>query len=246
MVTRNRRELAERAVHCFLEQTWPRKELVIVDDGAQDYEPMLARYRSTADIHYHRVAHVEGRRLGTLRNLSIEVSSGTWCMQWDDDEWYHPHRIVTQFEALGANHSSALRWTLMHVNSSRFGDLVYRADAGTATPGTILFHRDVARYPNLARGEDSAFMRLAQQRGGLSVLGRQQSHLFVRCFHGSNTWDEHHFLRRLRRRPVDWPSWMWSMWWHGDPRRHRAFRLSPDERATACAAQRSGRDVHDR
>ena len=233
MVTRDRVELAEHAVACFAGQTWPSRELVIIDDGCVDYGPMLEPYLPRARIRYLRIAHTQGQTLGALRNLSIDESSGTWCLQWDDDEWYHPDRIAVQFAALGTNLASALRWTLMEVNSPRHGQLVFRADAGTATPGTLMFRRDLARYPNLARGEDSVFMLDVRRRGGLSVLGREQAHLFVRRFHGANTWDERHFLRRLHRRPADWPSWAWSMWWCRDPRRHRAFRLSPGELATA-------------
>ncbi len=229
MVTRDRPELARRALHCFAQQTWANKELVIVDDGATDYVSLV--YDLTVQGLQVRYEQIESRpdvRLGGLRNLTLELARGAWCIQWDDDEWYHPQRIEHQMKASEGVAGVALRWTLMHVESARLGILDYRADTGVATPGTILHHRDAARYPNLARGEDAAFLREVRRVGGLRVLGREYSHLFVRCFHGANTWEEQHFLARLHRRPVDWWSYASAAVRH-DVRRHRAFSLAPRE-----------------
>jgi glycosyltransferase involved in cell wall biosynthesis len=239
MVTRNRAALSQQAVDCFAAQTWPCRELVIIDDGEQDYTPFLEPYvRDGHAIRYLRRREDPSLRLGALRNASIDAALGPWCMQWDDDEWYHPERISTQMAAVGDAAGVALRWTLVSVGSARHGDLVFRADAGIATPGTILHRRDAARYPNLGRGEDSAFLRDVRSAGGLNVLGRDASHLFVRCFHGSNTWSEDHFLRRLHRRPVDWPTYAMARWWYRDLHHHRAFTLDARESESIASLQR--------
>ena len=236
MVTRNRRDLAQRAVACFAAQTWRHRHLVIVDDGDEDYTPMLAPFIAAGhQISYHRMTPEPGVFLGALRNRAIELSPGDVCIQWDDDEWYHPDRVAIQVEHLGDGVAVALRWTLMEVTSSEHGQLVFRADSGIATPGTVLHRRDAARYPNLARGEDGVFLRDLRIAGSVRVLGHECSHLFVRCFHGTNTWDERHFLRRLHRRPVDWPSYANAVWLHRDVRRHRAFKLDEREVATVDA-----------
>jgi len=237
MVTRDRRSISERAVHCFVRQTWTDRELVIVDDGDEDYGPMVAPYIAAgARIRYCRVENDPSVHLGGLRNLSLDLAAGQWCIQWDDDEWYGSERIERQMAAVARTGAgSALRWTLMEVSSPTRGDLVFRADAGFATPGTVLHRRDAARYPNLARSEDAIFLRALRESGDVSVLGPDAAHLFVRCFHGGNTWNEAHFLRRLHRRPADWPSYATSRWIHRDLRRHRAFALTAAEAATVDA-----------
>ena len=238
MVTRDRPHLAERAVHCFARQTWQCRELVIIDDGDVDYSAMLAPFQAAgALIRYVRIVSRPDVLLGELRNLAIDAADGEWCLQWDDDEWYDVERIAVQMAHRGDHAAVALRWTLMSVESAEHGRLAFRADAGIATPGTVLHRRDAARYPNLRRGEDSAVLRQLRAHG-LVVLGSEWSHLFVRCFHGDNTWDEAHFLQRLRRRPVDWPSYAAARWWHRDLRRHRAFRLNVDEQACLAALDR--------
>jgi hypothetical protein len=126
--------------------------------------------------------------------------------------------------------ASALKWTLMHVRENSDESLTFRGDSGIATPGTLMFRKGDVRYPHLARNEDGIFLRDVKNNHGLVVLDENYSHLFIRVFHGSNTWEKDHFLARLHRRAIDWPSWVWSRWIMSDVTRHRAFKLSSREK----------------
>lgn len=239
MVTANRPHFVRRAIALFEAQTHQNRELVIIDDGEIDLTPIIASSSVSHLIRYFHLSSESRLSLGELRNKSIAVADGEWCIQWDDDEWYHPSRIAEQLaEAKNTKTgSSALKWTLMHIDdSSILGTKLFRVDTGIATPGTLLFRRDAgATYRPLARNEDGFFMRDVKNRVGLTSLDESSSHLFVRVFHGANTWDVDHFLRRLRRRPADWPSWIASRFVKGDITQHRAFKLKPEEQATAEA-----------
>ena len=233
MVTADRMELARRAVACFINQQHANRELVVVDDGTQDYRPMLRAAEAFASVKHVKLPSSNRRTLGELRNVAIEAANGDWCIQWDDDEWYHPDRIGRQLAAALASGvgASALRWTLMHVPTAD-GVLRFRSSTGIATPGTILFRRGEERYPPLARNEDGVFLRDVRRHHGLAVLDREAAHLFVRVFHGANTWDERHFRRRLWRTPSDALRYGLARVVYGDVSRHAAFRLTPSERAT--------------
>lgn len=233
MVTADRPYLAERAIWCFSQQSHPNRELVIVDDGTTDYSAIIDSSGSRGRIRYVRLPP-RGESLGELRNRSIEEAHGSWIIQWDDDEWYHPRRIEIQLEAarrsgMGA---SALRSTLMRIDSDDGDHLEFRSDSGIATPGTIMFERGPDRYPALRRNEDGIFLRSIRRRVGVAVLGTEFSHLFVRIHHGRNTWNREHFLRKLHRTPSRWPSWMWANHVRGDVRKMRCFRLTSDEVST--------------
>jgi glycosyltransferase involved in cell wall biosynthesis len=231
MVTRNRARFAARALRCLAAQTWRPIELIVVDDGDEDYSTMLAAYRDAFPIRYLRDRPVPGRRLGGLRNMALDAARGELCAQWDDDEWYHPERLAVQARACldGDVAASVLDWTLMHVDTPQMADLPYRADAGHGTPGTIVHRRTAVRYPNLARGEDDVFLESIGRRGRIARLGAEHSHLFIRCFHGGNTWDDGHFRRRLRRTPLAAAHYVWARL-RGDLRRHPQLRLTPRER----------------
>lgn len=233
MVTANRVDIARIAIECFLEQTWPNKELVIIDDGDEDYSHMIAEFDCSDSVKYIKLEPASPRlSLGELRNFSIDKAQGDWCVQWDDDEWYHPERLALQYDAavqagVGA---SALKWTLMHVKQDSDESLTFRGDSGIATPGTLMFRKGGVRYPHVARNEDGIFLRDVKASHGLVVLDEDYSHLFIRVFHGANTWEKDHFLARLHRRVVDWPSWAWSRWIVSDVTAHRAFKLTSQEK----------------
>ncbi|MEI8287755.1 MAG: glycosyltransferase, partial [Actinomycetes bacterium] len=242
MVTANRADIARVAIECFSEQTWSNKELVIIDDGEEDYSDMIASFDCADRVRYIKLQPANPRlSLGELRNLSIDEAHGEWCVQWDDDEWYHPERLAIQLDAavsadVGA---SALKWTLMHVKDNSDLSLTFRGDSGIATPGTLMFRKGDVRYPHLARNEDGIFLREVKDSHGLVVLDENYSHLFIRVFHGSNTWEKDHFLARLHRRAVDWPSWVWSHWIMSDVTKHRAFKLSSREKDSLQQMNRS-------
>jgi glycosyltransferase involved in cell wall biosynthesis len=234
MVTRDRTRLARRALRCLAAQDWPALELVVVDDGDADYAGVLAELPTRIRVRYVKERPQPGRFLGALRNLALEHAEGELCLQWDDDEWYHPARVRTQVEALGSGVAVVLDWTLMHLDLPGWTEVAYRADAAGGTPGTVLHRRSGARYPNWKKGEDTRFLALLAARGEIVRLGADASHLFIRCFHGDNTWQATHFFARLRRTPRAALSWAAAQL-RGDLRTHRHFRLDERERAAlAC------------
>lgn len=77
--TRERPEQLERALECFMAQTYPRRELVVVhrtDDPAT--REVLARYAHEPTIVSVLIRPEEQRSLGDLRNRSIEASRGEY------------------------------------------------------------------------------------------------------------------------------------------------------------------------
>jgi len=245
MVTRNRADLARRAVECFERQSWPSKELVIIDDGEQDYGPMLEPYRANNTIHYHRVPDEADVFLGGLRNASLDKANGEYWMQWDDDEWYDPSRIETQMRAILDNDwaGCTLRYTLMHLDDPTHIENPYRTSLAFGTPGTICHARTDVRYPNMRKGEDSVFLRNLKKEGKIGVLGQDQSHLFVRCFHGQNTWEQTHFTERLHKGPMNMLRYFWANTIKGDLHAHPFFQLSAAEQKTTREFLQASREL---
>jgi len=95
MPTRGRPQFAQRALECFLSQTWPEKELAILDDADN---PSFPDGIAGEGIYYERLK----RRLsiGAKRNLCCSRASGDVLMHWDDDDWSSPERMADQVERL--------------------------------------------------------------------------------------------------------------------------------------------------
>lgn len=236
MVTKNRARFARRALHCLASQTWGNKELVIIDDGDEDYEPVLAEYRHLFPIQYHKLTPDPDVRLGQLRNLSLERARGDFLIQWDDDEWYHPERIATQMAAAASGLDVVvLQNTLCHLDTPGYAEHLFHTNIprGT-TPGTVLHRRSNVRYPNLGRAEDTVYLKELAATVRFGVLEEPHSHLFIRCFHGANTWDLRHFEGALQH------SFSQKVWYRickhvfRDLKRHPAFRLTELEQRAAA------------
>lgn len=89
--------MRDRAVFSFFDQTYKRKQLVIVDSGrvpSKDYGG-----QNNAKFKLIGVSP-DGQSIGTLRNLACESADGEVIMHWDDDDWSHPLRMAEQVELL--------------------------------------------------------------------------------------------------------------------------------------------------
>lgn len=100
LITANRRDFIARSVKCFLAQTYEEKELVVYDNGTSPILDQLPRELVGPGrmIRYFRAHFTDGkpRAIGTLRNTAADVSTGELIATWDDDDWYHPDRLVKQ------------------------------------------------------------------------------------------------------------------------------------------------------
>lgn len=95
MPTYNRREFVPHAIHYFLRQDYPNKELIIIDDGTDIIEDLVP---NDERILYFRLK--QKITLGAKLNLACEHAQGTIIAHWDDDDWYAPRRLTCQTETL--------------------------------------------------------------------------------------------------------------------------------------------------
>ena len=226
MVTADRRRLCRRAIRCYNRQTYPNRELVVADDGEQDLTLALDAVPEEELTHV-RLPSDKDHVLGQLRNRALDAASGTLRAQWDDDDWYHPERIERQAQVLRDGHDACcLRGTLMHIDSPKFVHRPYIGCLPEGVPGTIMHRRDPdIRYPNMRREEDTAYLEQWKQKR-YALLPPSDTHLFIRCFHGTNTWEKDHFLRRLRNSVSDALAYVWYRYIEGNLFQHPRFQLS--------------------
>lgn len=123
MLTRDREEMARRAVECFRAQTYERKRLLIVNSGPC---PILTEEENDVDgISEPCFVGIDGMTIGELRNHACKYASAHYAESWtrpeifvtmDDDDYSHPNRIAEQvglLESSGADvvgYREALFW----------------------------------------------------------------------------------------------------------------------------------------
>lgn len=230
MVTADRKLFLKRSLLSYQRQTYSHKELIVLDDGKEDLEPLLRDLPSTG-VTYLKIEKKPGNVLGYLRNLTLEAASGDFITQWDDDDWYHPERIEIQVGVLEQGYDACcLANTLMHIDREPFFQYPYQSFFRKGTPGSIMHRRDgTIRYPAMRKSEDDVYLRSwAKKR--YARLSASYAYLFIRCFHGNNTWDMAHFLEQMRNTFWDLVTYGWYKYVGGDLFKHRRFILSEKSR----------------
>jgi hypothetical protein len=80
------------AIESALAQTWPEKEVIVVDDGSTDGSAKIARGFG------ERVTLLETEHCGGnhARNAALKVASGEWVQFLDADDYLEPEKIARQ------------------------------------------------------------------------------------------------------------------------------------------------------
>lgn len=112
MLTKDRPAMAAQAIKNFQAQTYPLKELYILDTGDTDlrhYAPLMNDRR----IHY--TVERAGSSVGLLRNWinAWATFDASVVVHWDDDDYNHPNRIEEQVLLLCANPVDAVGYGSM-------------------------------------------------------------------------------------------------------------------------------------
>jgi glycosyltransferase involved in cell wall biosynthesis len=230
MVTANRRDLCRRSIRCYNRQTYPNRELVVVDDGEQDLTPALKAVPDD-ELVYVPLDPDPSNFLGRLRNVTLEAANGEILTQWDDDDWYHPERIEKQARVLQNGYDACcLYGALMHIDSEKYVDHPYVGYLEDGVPGSIMHRRSqTIRYPEIRRAEDTVYLDEWRAKR-YTMLPGSEAHLFIRCFHGSNTWEKKHFLTRMRNTVPDALAYVWHRFVRGDLFQHPRFHLTDEAR----------------
>ncbi|HYI96161.1 MAG TPA: glycosyltransferase [Bryobacteraceae bacterium] len=193
MPTYNRRPFMSLTLECFQRQTYPNRELIVVDDGT---DPVADILEGQPNVRYIRLTR--RHNIGAKRNLACEAAQGDIVAHWDDDDWYAPDRLACQAEPLRADTHDltglANRY-MLEMPAGRFwstSDAVHsRMFVGNLHGGTLVYRRalwqDGIRYPEVNLAEDAGFIRHASQ-AGKRIVRLENPGVFVYLRHTRNTW----------------------------------------------------------
>ena len=193
MPTRDRADFVLHAVRLFQRQDYPRRELIVVDDGDDGLEALLP---DDARVRYLRAPR--GESIGAKRNRACSAARGAFVAQWDDDDWYGPARLSAQLEPLLAGRADVtglVTPVFFDLPAWRFWSVTpqlhRRLFTGDVHGGTLVFARHVwerlGRYPDSSLAEDAAFLARARARGARIERVDGAGH-FVYLRHGRNAW----------------------------------------------------------
>jgi len=193
MPTYNRRSFIRLALTSFREQSYPNRELIVVDDGSDPIGDLLSAQPGVRYVRLERRISI-----GAKRNLACGAATGEIIAHWDDDDWYAPDRLDMQVAPIlrgeaditGLENRFVLQmpqrkfWTVdRRLHQSMF--------VGDVHGGTLVFRRSIwtegTRYPDVDLAEDAMLLQQAVRRG--MRISRLENHgSFVYLRHMRNAW----------------------------------------------------------
>jgi hypothetical protein len=206
LTTRDRPGFLRFALTCYERQTYPYRELVVVDDG--DRYPVDAELVAGAGGRVVRA--MPGTPIGTKLNLGLEVATGALCQKMDDDDWYAPAYVETMVTKLRESWRDACRPTVAFVTPFLFFDVArweIRRSLDRNVPGATFFFRRadwaLHRFRPLPGDEDLWFF-LDQVRAGAEPFVIEQPELFLAVRHrGSQRERGHTWVNQQDNRPLE-------------------------------------------
>jgi glycosyltransferase involved in cell wall biosynthesis len=204
--TRDRPDFLQIALACYAQQTYPRRELIVVDDGiAYPVNPA-----AVAEVGGRLVQVEPDTPLGTKLNRGVAEARGRLCQKMDDDDWYAPAFVETMVGAVLDSWRVACRPTVAFLMGFLFFDVarweVRRSIEENAPGATLLFTReDWEEHPFRAvpRDEDVWFY-LDQVRAGGSYVTVNAPETFLAVRHGGGLRDRGHtWTRQLDGQPLE-------------------------------------------
>jgi hypothetical protein len=202
--------LVAASVASYLKQTYADRELVILSQGSDEINAVIRSHLHSLRRNDILFFPVDARMsLGAIRNLSIEMATGKYICQWDDDDLHHPRRIATQWAALESGPFIASLFAEHLKYFTHTGELywidwsVEGVEHRKYLPGTVFFRKeyffskDSKLYPE--KGRQSAVEEDWNVLEQLAASGRiasvHQAEQYVYVYHGANVYGlEHHEL----------------------------------------------------
>lgn len=147
----------KKSIKCFKEQTYPYKELVIVNNAKNQFEASKLNIQAMKDIFI--IDTPVGLSAGMARNYGISAANGQILAQFDTNYYYAPNRLETQIISLAENnaHISMLSKTLQYSFIS--GRASYHQNSKNMMLETMVLirPRDID-YPNINKYEEKGFL----------------------------------------------------------------------------------------
>ena len=148
----NRANLLERALNSILVQSYPAREIIVVDDGSSDATARVLR-EDYPEVRYYYQRHCG---VSAARNHGIGLSTANWIALLDSDDAWHPEKLSEQASAVRANPLARL----IHTNETwyrngqllqqkkhhlKFGGRIFERclPSCAISPSSVVIRRDV-------------------------------------------------------------------------------------------------------
>src|SRR3954447_514030 len=198
IATRDRPSLLSIALECYQQQSYPNRELIVVDDG----EAAPADSAAIEAVGGRLIRAEPATPLGTKLNVGAAEANGLFCQKMDDDDWYAPSFVETMVGNVMESWTIVCRPTMAVLMGFLFFDVarweVRRSTPDNAPGATLFFMREQWEehpFRGVPRDEDVWFYMDQLRHGGTCVtVDAPETFLAVR--HSGSASDRGHTWTR--------------------------------------------------
>jgi glycosyltransferase involved in cell wall biosynthesis len=202
MPTADRRLFVSQAIQYFLQQDYPNRELIIVDDGADAVADMIP---PTSQIRYIRLPN--RYTIGAKRNLACQEAAGTIIVHWDDDDWMAPWRLryqVNNLCSVQADICGLAKILYYDPRAERAWQYVYPPGGRPWVAGNTLCYTKALwqrnPFSNINVGEDTRFIWSNQSK---RIVTLEDSTFYIAVIHTGNVSPKRTSDRRWHAYPIE-------------------------------------------
>ncbi len=128
-----------------LAQTWPNKEIIVVDDSSKDQTLAVARKFESDQV---KVFTHPNQGAAATRNKAYSLSKGDYIQYLDADDLINPNKIASQLEALGPSPDKRV------LLSGSWGQFLYRYHRTRFAPSSLWADLQPAEWLTRKMGQD--------------------------------------------------------------------------------------------
>ena len=191
--TIDRPEFIPQMMRYFRRQTWPEKELILVDGGHTPVERLCA---AVPGVRYVRAAPETS--VGACLNIAADLARGRVLQRFDDDDYYHPsflERAVTTF-LRRRRLDVIVAWDCFYLQLRGESRLRFSGH-GWGAGATLCFAKKLWERTPFRDGRAEDYFLFHDSGATLQrVCGAPELYIYVR--HGANYW-VHEGFRGHRR-----------------------------------------------
>jgi len=150
------------SIECFKSQTYPYKELIIVNNANTHFEASELNIKAERNIFL--IDTPSKYFAGMARNYGISTSNGKILAQFDPDYWYAPNRLEVQIANMAENEAHAIILTSTLSYSFISGLSGYNTNNANSILNTMVFLRPTnIDYDNVNKQEEYSLLNKMAQ-----------------------------------------------------------------------------------
>jgi glycosyltransferase involved in cell wall biosynthesis len=147
----NAQEWIADTLRSAIAQTWPHREIIVVNDGSTDQTAVIARAFESAGV---RVVNQKNQGAAAARNAAFSLAKGDYIQWLDADDLLSPNKIARQVAVLGECPSRRI------VLSSSWGRFMYRQNRAEFVPTSLWSDLSPAEWL-MRQMEENIYMQTA-------------------------------------------------------------------------------------